>query len=64
MTRPLDLVLLWHMHQPDYRDPATGHLVIADYKTDEVEDPDEIARRRPPAHENRPHPPPPLTNWV
>jgi ATP-dependent helicase/nuclease subunit A len=28
-----------------YRDPGTGHLVIADYKTDEVEDPEEIARR-------------------
>lgn len=28
-----------------YRDPDTGHLVIADYKTDEVEDPEEIARR-------------------
>jgi len=22
--RMLDLVLVWHMHQPDYRDPATG----------------------------------------
>jgi len=28
-----------------YRDPATGHLVIADYKTDDVDDPEEIARR-------------------
>jgi ATP-dependent exoDNAse (exonuclease V) beta subunit len=28
-----------------YRDPATGHLVIADYKTDEVADPTEIERR-------------------
>ncbi|HSN89017.1 MAG TPA: PD-(D/E)XK nuclease family protein, partial [Thermoanaerobaculia bacterium] len=28
-----------------YRDPETGGLVIADYKTDEVEDPEEIARR-------------------
>lgn len=28
-----------------YRDPDTGRLVIADYKTDEVEDPEEIARR-------------------
>ncbi len=28
-----------------YRDPETGHLVIADYKTDEVEDPEELARR-------------------
>jgi alpha-amylase/alpha-mannosidase (GH57 family) len=26
MTRPLDLVLLWHMHQPDYRDHATGEF--------------------------------------
>lgn len=24
--RPLDLVLLWHMHQPDYRDPASGEF--------------------------------------
>jgi alpha-amylase/alpha-mannosidase (GH57 family) len=23
-TRPLDFVLVWHMHQPDYRDPSTG----------------------------------------
>jgi ATP-dependent helicase/nuclease subunit A len=28
-----------------YRDPATNHLVIADYKTDEVEDPEELTRR-------------------
>jgi ATP-dependent helicase/nuclease subunit A len=28
-----------------YRDPDTGHLVIADYKTDDVDDPEEIARR-------------------
>jgi len=28
-----------------YRDPETGLLVIADYKTDEVEDPEELARR-------------------
>jgi alpha-amylase/alpha-mannosidase (GH57 family) len=26
MTRPLDLVLMWHMHQPDYRDHATGEF--------------------------------------
>jgi len=26
MNRPLDLVLLWHMHQPDYRDPVTGEF--------------------------------------
>jgi alpha-amylase/alpha-mannosidase (GH57 family) len=26
MSRPLDLVLLWHMHQPDYRDTATGEF--------------------------------------
>lgn len=26
MSRPLDLVLLWHMHQPDYRDHATGEF--------------------------------------
>lgn len=24
--RPLDLVLVWHMHQPDYRDYATGEF--------------------------------------
>ncbi|MFO7188765.1 MAG: glycoside hydrolase, partial [Pseudomonadota bacterium] len=23
-ARKLDLVLMWHMHQPDYRDYATG----------------------------------------
>ncbi len=28
-----------------YRDPETGHLVIADYKTDEVDDPEDLARR-------------------
>ena len=25
---PLDLVLLWHMHQPDYRDPQTGEFLF------------------------------------
>lgn len=24
----LDLVLLWHMHQPDYRDAGTGHYLL------------------------------------
>ena len=28
MTKPLDLVLLWHMHQPDYRDSATGDFLL------------------------------------
>jgi len=28
MTKPLDLVFLWHMHQPDYRDYATGDFVL------------------------------------
>ncbi|MGH8635641.1 MAG: hypothetical protein ACREUX_04905 [Burkholderiales bacterium] len=28
MSRPLDLVLLWHMHQPDYRDPASGEFLF------------------------------------
>lgn len=27
-TRPLDLVLLWHMHQPDYRDYSTGQFTL------------------------------------
>jgi len=27
-TPPLDLVLLWHMHQPDYRDPADGRFLM------------------------------------
>ena len=27
MTKRLDLVLLWHMHQPDYRDPASGEFL-------------------------------------
>ena len=22
------LVVLWHMHQPQYRDPETGHYVL------------------------------------
>ena len=26
MTKPLDLVLVWHMHQPDYRDHASGEF--------------------------------------
>lgn len=25
-ARPLDLVILWHMHQPDYRDHSTGEF--------------------------------------
>jgi alpha-amylase/alpha-mannosidase (GH57 family) len=28
MSSPLDLVLLWHMHQPDYRDPASGEFLF------------------------------------
>jgi len=28
MHRPLDLVLAWHMHQPDYRDHATGEFTL------------------------------------
>ena len=28
MTKPLDLVFLWHMHQPDYRDYATGDFIL------------------------------------
>ena len=28
MTAQLDLVLLWHMHQPDYRDPASGEFLF------------------------------------
>ena len=39
--RPMSVVLVWHMHQPDYRDTRTGnaHLpwtylhAIKDYKT-------------------------------
>ena len=27
-SRPLDLVLVWHMHQPDYRDQASGEFVL------------------------------------
>ena len=26
--RPLDLVLVWHMHQPDYRDRASGEFTL------------------------------------
>jgi alpha-amylase/alpha-mannosidase (GH57 family) len=28
MNKPLDLVFLWHMHQPDYRDYATGEFLL------------------------------------
>lgn len=28
MNRPLDLVFVWHMHQPDYRDSATGEFTM------------------------------------
>ncbi len=28
MKKPLELVFLWHMHQPDYRDYATGDFVL------------------------------------
>ena len=27
-ARPLDLVLVWHMHQPDYRDYSTGQFML------------------------------------
>ena len=26
--KKLDLVLLWHMHQPDFRDPVTGEFLL------------------------------------
>jgi alpha-amylase/alpha-mannosidase (GH57 family) len=28
MKQPLDLVFLWHMHQPDYRDYSSGDFVL------------------------------------
>ena len=28
MTKPLNLVFLWHMHQPDYRDSASGDFLL------------------------------------
>jgi alpha-amylase/alpha-mannosidase (GH57 family) len=28
MAKPIDLVFLWHMHQPDYRDHATGDFLL------------------------------------
>ncbi|MCA3149891.1 MAG: hypothetical protein ING77_01775, partial [Rhodocyclaceae bacterium] len=28
MVQRLDLVLFWHMHQPDYRDAATGEFLL------------------------------------
>jgi alpha-amylase/alpha-mannosidase (GH57 family) len=28
MNRPTNIVFLWHMHQPDYRDYATGDFVL------------------------------------
>jgi alpha-amylase/alpha-mannosidase (GH57 family) len=27
-ARPLDLVLVWHLHQPDYRDHASGEFML------------------------------------
>ncbi|MFH1605355.1 MAG: glycoside hydrolase family 57 protein [Pseudomonadota bacterium] len=27
-SRPLDLVLVWHLHQPDYRDGASGEFLL------------------------------------
>lgn len=27
-NRPLDLVLVWHLHQPDYRDHASGEFML------------------------------------
>ena len=28
MKQPLDLVFMWHMHQPDYRDTASGDFLL------------------------------------
>ena len=28
MSKPVDLVFLWHMHQPDYRDYSSGEFVL------------------------------------
>lgn len=28
MKKPVELIFLWHMHQPDYRDYATGDFVL------------------------------------
>jgi alpha-amylase/alpha-mannosidase (GH57 family) len=28
MKNPVDLVFLWHMHQPDYRDYSSGEFVL------------------------------------
>ena len=28
LPRPLDLVLVWHLHQPDYRDHASGEFML------------------------------------
>ncbi|MCX7169631.1 MAG: hypothetical protein NTY41_04890, partial [Proteobacteria bacterium] len=28
MTAPLNLVFLWHMHQPDYRDHRQDELML------------------------------------
>jgi alpha-amylase/alpha-mannosidase (GH57 family) len=25
---PVNLVIFWHMHQPQYRDPATGEYIL------------------------------------
>ncbi|MRR54427.1 MAG: glycoside hydrolase [Deltaproteobacteria bacterium] len=28
MTAPLQVAFIWHMHQPDYKDPLTGHYLL------------------------------------
>ena len=42
---PVDLVLLWHFHQPDYRDPATGSALLPWVRLHATKDYLDMARR-------------------
>jgi alpha-amylase/alpha-mannosidase (GH57 family) len=42
---PVDLVLLWHFHQPDYRDPATGTSLLPWTRLHATKDYLDMARR-------------------
>ena len=42
---PVDLVLVWHFHQPDYRDPATGRALLPWVRLHATKDYLDMARR-------------------
>src|SRR5580765_3865618 len=42
---PVDLVLLWHFHQPEYRDPATGSAMLPWVRLHATKDYLDMARR-------------------